>query len=85
MNPVIDELNLKFKRVFGTPDGQDVLHAICRFGHLMRSTYSNSDVSENNLIYREGERNVVMYILNRMHAVPFKVIEEIYKMDRGDI
>jgi len=84
MGAETEELNLKFKNVFETPDGRDVLHAICRFGHLMRSTYSNMDISNQNLIYREGERNMVMYILNRMHVTPFELIEEIFRNDRTE-
>ena len=77
-----EELTDAFKRVFDTPDGKTVLRNICKFGHLMRSTYSNRDRdAAMALVYREGERNVVMYILNRLNATPYDFIKEMYKYE----
>lgn len=71
-----EDLDLKFKHVFSSPDGEDVLHAICNFCHLLRPTYSEK-IDINSMIYKEGERNVAMYILNRINATQRDIIESI--------
>ena len=69
-------LDQKFKDVFGTPDGREVLHELCKFCHLMRATYS-TESSTDNMLFREGERNVGMYILNRINVHQLDMINEI--------
>ena len=50
----------KYKQVFGSNDGMDVLYDLMQTHHMLGSTF---DGDTTKLIFREGERNVILRIL----------------------
>jgi len=76
-----EDMDSKFRLVFGTQDGKAVLRNICKFCHLMRSTYNNSS-PDTSLFFKEGERNVGLYLLNRINETQYDMIKEIQQNGR---
>jgi len=66
--------NLSYlKQVFGTEQGKDCLYELCKQFHYFSSSYQG-DV--NDTIFREGERNVLNFIMNRLEQSPKKIMDD---------
>lgn len=50
---------IQYKQVFGTPQGQEVLFDLMNRFHILRNHGGDA--------LKEGERSVVLYILERSH------------------
>ena len=64
---------LEYKRVFGSPDGQKVLHDLMDRFHLLRATHFRGDSHES--AFRDGERHVVITIMQILKQNPEKLME----------
>lgn len=58
------QITQAYQTFFSTKDGQIVLYDLLKTGHFMHTSYTG-DV--NDMIFREGERNIVNYILTKMN------------------
>lgn len=61
----IDYVKL-YKEVFSTPDGKLVLIDLCNRFHMMGSTRKINDAA-GDMEFREGQRNVMLYILSQIN------------------
>lgn len=61
----IDYVKL-YKEVFSTPDGKLVLIDLCNRFHMMGSTRKINDAA-GDMEFREGQRNVMLYILSQVN------------------
>jgi hypothetical protein len=57
------ERNEVYNKLFNTPEGKKVIDDLCKQHYIHNSTY-NRDGSEYETVYREGQRRVVLRILN---------------------
>lgn len=55
-------LHSKYKDVFGTPNGQDVLFDICKSAYVFRDAFVAGDSHQT--AHREGARNLALQILS---------------------
>ena len=58
-----EKLILQFKRVFSGADGEAVLRALMAEFHIIDGTFSENS---NRMYFREGERNVVKTIMEKV-------------------
>lgn len=65
-----------YQSIFSTEDGKKVLYDLMKVHNVMGSTFSNNS---NEMILKEGERNVVLRIMHILKIDPSKLIEEIEK------
>lgn len=72
-NMDVDVLGEKFNYIFTLPEGDDVLRDLCNFCHILGTTYSPERLD---MVFREGQRSVAMYILQRMKTQPYEIIKE---------
>ncbi len=61
------------QQVFGTEKGKACLLDLCKHFHYFQSSYQG-DV--NDCIFREGERNVINFIMSRLEQSPSKIMDE---------
>lgn len=59
-----------YKRTFSSDQGQRVLHDLMREHKMMHSTYTRD---KDEMIYMEGQRNVVLRILTLLEVDPEKL------------
>jgi Mn-dependent DtxR family transcriptional regulator len=71
-----------YQRCFNTEDGKEVLKDLLRTHWMMTSTYNNK-ANRDEMLVREGERNVVLRILSHVTQDPERVLKQIKEMDRG--
>ena len=64
-----------YKEVFGTPDGKIVLMDICNRCHIMATTKKNTD-KVGDIEFREGQRNVALFLLKQVNYDLEKLFEE---------
>lgn len=62
-----------YKDFFDTEKGKNVLYDLCKRFHYFQTSY-NGNV--NDTIYREGERNVLNFILLQTQQDPNRILEE---------
>lgn len=70
-----------YQSVFSTPEGERVLYDLIKSCHILHSTM---DPNPNEMAYKEGERSVVLRILQTLGQDPaalIKRIEEGRKME----
>jgi len=60
----LDELQAVYQGTFKSPGGDTVLDDLCTRFHVMGPAYKPGDSHET--AFREGERNVVLYILGHV-------------------
>lgn len=70
-----------YKEVFGTEIGKKVLHDLCKRYHALSS--HTPRMSDAEMRFREGERNVILYILHQCNYDIERYINERehYKME----
>jgi hypothetical protein len=73
---------MDYKRVFKTEQGQRVLHDLMKEHFIMSPTYQKGDSME--LAYKEGQRNVVLRILEVMDTDPQAIIKYIEGASNAD-
>lgn len=64
---------INLKEIFETEKGQEVLFALAKRFHYFQSSY-NGDV--NDTLFREGERNVINFIMTQLQQSPDKLLKE---------
>jgi hypothetical protein len=64
-----------YKRVFGSPEGKEVLFDLCNRYHLLNGHKGD--------VHSEGQRSVVLWILNQAH-VDMKALDELLKGENGE-
>jgi hypothetical protein len=67
---------IDYKGAFGTEQGQRVLHDLCKTCGLLITSF---DENPHMMAFKEGQRNVVLHILNKLKMDPMalkKFIEE---------
>jgi hypothetical protein len=65
-----------YHTIFSSPDGEMVLNDLINKHWVLKSTNS-SGASDSEVIFREGERNVVLRILSILKTSPAKLRERI--------
>lgn len=70
-------LHASYKRVFETPDGQEVLTHICKVAHLSKSTFVAGDPYETAM--NEGRRKLALEILRFVRKDHREVIDMVEK------
>lgn len=53
-----------YQIVFSTDEGQRVLQDLMQYGHMLSPSFSKDNSHET--AFREGMRNIVLFILNRL-------------------
>lgn len=56
----------RYKDVFGTKHGKEVLEDLCNIYHLNSTTY-RKDGNVEDTIYREGQRSVILFLLSQIN------------------
>jgi len=77
----IDVIN-DYKKVFSSPEGKRVLFDLMKQGHYFHSSFTGDP---HEVIFREGERNLVNYILTLMKQDTTKLYEEIQKREQEEL
>ena len=71
-----------YQKVFGTPQGREVLMDLANAHGLMRSTFHQN---VNEMILKEGERNVILRILSITKTNIKDLVERIEDYERESI
>ncbi len=74
-----DQVRIDYRLTFGSDHGRRVLADLVEQCHLFHPSYIPEDVGGTQ--YREGERNVMLYILSRLQLPQKEIIEEV--IDNG--
>jgi hypothetical protein len=77
----IDVIN-DYKKIFNTNSGKRVLYDLMKQGHYLHSSFTG-DVNET--IFREGERNIIHYIMLQLKQDPKLMLEEIRKREQEEL
>jgi hypothetical protein len=72
-NKALDKV-IDYRNVFSTSEGKRVLYDLMKVCHFMHSSFTGDSTE---IIFREGERNVVNYILTMLKQDPELILEEI--------
>lgn len=64
---------INLKEIFSTEKGEEVLYALAKRFHYFQPSYTGN---VNDAIFRDGERNVVNFIMVQMQQNPAKLLEE---------
>ena len=67
---------IHLKEIFESEKGKNVLYDLCRRFHYFESSYKG-DV--NDTIFREGERNVINFIMQQTELNPAHLLDEFRK------
>lgn len=70
----IDYVKL-YQEVFGTPSGKMVLMDMCNRFHMMGAVRKKDDVA-GDMEFREGQRNVMLYLLSQVNYDLEKFFEQ---------
>lgn len=74
---LLKKKHVVYKETFGTPSGKKVLEELSKDCYMSRSTITDSSTVDPYLIaFREGQRSVVLKIINCMSDKQIKEIEE---------
>jgi len=76
------DLIADYKAVFKTEAGKRVVYDLMKKGHFMHTSFTGKD---NECAFREGERNIVNYILLMMKQDIQKVKEEIERQEQEEL
>ena len=72
METLVENL-IYLQEVFGTERGQKCLFELCKHFHYFQSSYQG-DI--NDCIFREGERNVINFIMAKLEQSPRKIMDD---------
>lgn len=61
---------IEYKTCFNSEEGQNVLYDLCKVTGLLTS---NFDENPHVMAFKEGQRNVVLHILNKLKMDPMKL------------
>ena len=70
------------KEVFETERGKNCLYDLCKKFHYFSSSYQG-DV--NDMLFREGERNVINYFMTMLKQNPAKILDEFRKRQQEEM
>jgi len=70
------------QEVFDTEKGRDCLYDLCKKFHYFNSSWQG-DVNE--MIFREGERNVIHYLLTMLKQSPSKILDDFRKRQKEEL
>lgn len=76
----IDKI-IKYRALFNTPDGQEVLDDMMRVHHVMSPTLSKRP-NGIEMAYREGERSVILRILYLLNSDPNDLRARIERVEK---
>ena len=68
-----------YQKVFNNPDGQEVIKDLIMTHSLLSSTFRENI---NEMLLKEGERNVVLRILSLLKTNPAQFLERLKKYER---
>lgn len=68
-----------YKNVFETPEGQLVLHDICKRWYVYRPTVSKENKGMEDILIREGMRNAALDLLSKVNYDLTKLPENMAK------
>jgi len=68
-----------YKQVFSSSAGKRVLYDLIKVHHVLSSHFDDSFT--NNVLFKEGERNVVLRILTLLKTDPSALMEHIERME----
>jgi len=75
--------NLSYlKEVFETEKGKNLLYDMCKKFHYFDSSYQGN---VNDMLFREGERNVINYIMLQLKQNPAKILDEFRKRQQQEM
>ncbi len=74
------ELEKYYKEVFGTSAGKVVLKDLCHLFYMFHSTHGQRDSQD----FCEGQRAVVLHLLEMTNGRYQKVVEDFYETDQGN-
>lgn len=73
---------IDYQDFFNTEKGKNILFDLCKRFHYFNSSYTG-DVNE--MIFREGERNVVNMIITNLQQDPGKLLNEFRRRLKEEI
>ena len=65
-----EALNQNYKRVFGTPEGMQVLNDILSKGYF----YSTTFTGDNKGMWLEGKRDLALYVMKRVNTADSNIM-----------
>lgn len=68
-----------YQKVFNNPDGQEVIKDLIMTHSLLSSTFRENT---NEMLLKEGERNVVLRILSLLKTNPAQFLERLKEYER---
>lgn len=68
----VEEVN-NLKDIFNSEKGLDVLYKLCKRFHYFQPSYTGN---VNDCLFREGERNVINYIMTELEQDPAKILDQ---------
>jgi len=71
------------KEVFDSELGKDCLYDLCKKFHYFHTSYVGGDVHET--IFREGERNVINYLMTLLRQSPAQMLDEFRKRQQEEM
>jgi hypothetical protein len=80
-NKTVDKI-IDYRNVFSTPEGKRVLYDLMKTCHFLHSSFTGDQVE---IVFREGERNVVNYIMTMLKQDPEIILEEIRKREQEEL
>jgi len=73
---------IHLKEIFNTEKGTEVLYALAKRFHYFQPSYNGN---ANDCIFREGERNVINYIMTQLQQNPAKLLDQYRKRLADDL
>jgi len=77
----IADMMIKYRKVFSSDDGKEVLKDLMKVAHVLDCTYYSGDPHET--AYREGERSIVLRILKTINTDPEQVLKMLEQDNQG--
>lgn len=74
------DLIIRYKRLFATEDGKEILHDLMKACHVMNSTLDSDPIQ---MAHNEGARSIVLRILQTINTDP-KQMEELLKLGQSE-
>lgn len=68
----LTDLIKDYHEVFASEAGKRVLYDLLKKGHILHANYNGNT---NDMLFRDGERNIVLYIMTQINTDPQKLTE----------
>lgn len=72
----------EYQEVFGSDVGKRILYDLMKRFHILGPSYVIGDSQSTS--YNEGQRSVVLHLMNQMMIDPEKLMEEIRRQEDGN-